>query len=122
MTVGPRFGFPLALRLSKQADYQRVFQSAKKSVDTCFTVLARRNDLNHARLGLAISRKVSPKAVVRNRIKRQVRDSFRLNQHRLPNLDIIVLARAQAAQAAGHELRHSLDKHWQRLVRICAQS
>lgn len=56
-------------------------------------MLARPNDLNEARLGLIVAKKNVRLAVKRNRIKRVVRESFRLNQQNLETLDIIFLAR-----------------------------
>jgi ribonuclease P protein component len=55
--------------------------------------------------------------VARNRIKRIARESFRLNQHAIPPLDITVAARASARSAPAAELRASLDKLWHRLAR-----
>ncbi len=77
-----------------------------------FIVFAAPNALTHARLGLAISRKVSPKAVVRNRIKRQVRESFRLHQHALVGRDIVVAGHRAASVADTKALRQALEKTW----------
>lgn len=68
------------------------------------------------RLGLVVSRRVSTKAVVRNRIKRQVRESFRLHRVALGTFDIVVAAQAAAARASNAELSLSLQRHWKRLA------
>lgn len=91
-------------------------------MDRCFTVLYRPNTLRRPRLGLAITRKRVRKAIARHRIKRQVRESFRLAQHRLPGLDLVVLAREETANRANDELRASLTKHWQRIHDRCKGS
>lgn len=57
------------------------------------------------RLGLAVSRKVDPRAVGRNRIKRILRDSFRLQRARLAAGDYVVVARPGASRCSGDELR-----------------
>lgn len=57
------------------------------------------------RLGLAVSRKVDPHAVGRNRIKRVLRDSFRLQRARLAAGDYVVVARPGASRCSGDELR-----------------
>ena len=58
-----------------------------------------------ARLGLAVSRKVDPHAVGRNRIKRVLRDSFRRTRQQLPSGAYVVVARPAAAHVDGAALR-----------------
>jgi ribonuclease P protein component len=79
------------------------------------TVLA--NHESHARLGLAIATRTFGTAVARNRIKRIARESFRLNQHSLPAVDVTVAARDAARGARAADLRASLDRHWQTIAR-----
>lgn len=114
------FSFPPQLRLNKPADYKKVFAKPVKSSDGYFTLLAIRNDVDHPRLGLAIAKKNIKKAVHRNVIKRAVRENFRIQQQRLGNIDIVVLARREAVDAPQELLRKSLEKHWLRLVSRCA--
>lgn len=65
----------------------------------------RENDLGHARFGFAVSRRVG-NAVVRNRVKRRLRDVFRHLHSDAPSWDIMVLARPAAATAS----RETLDE------------
>lgn len=109
-------------RLTRPHEYARVFKQSQRSVDRCFTVLYRPNALGRPRLGLAITRKRVRKAVARHRIKRQVRESFRLAQCLLVGLDVIVLARDGTATLAGDQIRVSLAKHWQRIHQRCKAS
>ncbi len=76
----------------------------------------RANELGQARLGLAISKRVAKRAVERNRIKRLVRESFRRVRHRLPAVDVMVMAREQAAGVPGPELLRELDRLWEKLL------
>ncbi len=117
--VTENFSFPVLLRLGKPADYKKVFKNPIKSTDSFFTLLAIKNDYDHPRLGLAIAKKNIKKAVTRNLIKRAVRENFRQQQHRLKNIDIVVLARRDAANAPTDLLKKSLDKHWLKLVNRC---
>ncbi len=64
---------------------------------------------------MAVSRKVSKRAVERNRIKRLVRESFRAQRTQLPSLDVLVIARTSAANTDSPTLRADLDRVWQRL-------
>jgi ribonuclease P protein component len=113
-------GFPPQSRLKKAAEFKKVFTNPVKSTDRYFTLLATQNDFGHPRLGLAIAKKMIKKAVDRNTIKRTVRESFRLQQHTMGSIDIVVLARKEALDAPPDELRKSLEKHWLKLVSKCA--
>lgn len=86
------------------------------------TLLATPNRLQHPRLGLAISRKVAPTAVARNRIKRVTRESFRHWQSQLAALDIVVLGRRGVALQSTQNLRTALDTLWMELNEQCAGS
>ena len=116
MTRGPA-SFARAARLTRPVEYRRVFANAERSHSRSLTVLASPNGLGHGRLGLAISRKVSARAVTRNRIKRIVRESFRQNQAQLTGWDIVILARTAAASNSAATLRNELQQHWNRLKR-----
>lgn len=101
-------------RLLDAAAFGRVFKKANRSRDKWFTVLTRTNKLTVARLGLAISKKHCRAATARNRIKRVVRESFRLNQAMLAGLDIVVINQPAASTASNRQLFDSLDGHWRR--------
>ncbi|PLY16965.1 MAG: ribonuclease P protein component [Sedimenticola sp.] len=112
--------FPRSARLISPKDYSRVFNRAQKSVDDYFTVLYRVNDLNQARLGLAIAKKNLKRAVDRNQVKRVVRESFRSHQPELEGLDIVVLSRKGIPAGDKPLLHASLEKHWARLAKYMA--
>jgi len=114
---GAGLRFPRQARLTRPRDYQRVFASARRLGDRYFTVLATPNELSHARLGLAISRRSAPRAVDRNRIKRTVRESFRHRQDTLAAVDVVVMAKPAARQATNEELFRSLEQQWRRLTK-----
>ena len=116
------FGFNRCLKITSPADYKRVFTKAIKSGSSAFTVLARSNDLQQARLGLAIAKKSVRRAVDRNRVKRQIRESFRLYKDTLPAVDVVVLAKHTTNNKTNTELAKALKEHWQNLVKQCAKS
>lgn len=115
-------GFTRAQRLLSPAEYTRVFKSGRRRSDSCFTVIAAPGPGPTARLGLAVSKKVSKSAVQRNRIKRLVRESFRRHSTGLPAMDIIVMARPGAAQCDNPCLSGSIDSLLERTARICEAS
>lgn len=88
-----RHTFPRSRRLSGKLAFQRVFDGQTRESRHPLTVLAVPNGLLHLRLGLSISRKVGS-APKRNRIKRLLRESFRLLQHDLPAAyDVVIVVR-----------------------------
>lgn len=107
-------------RLLKAVEFDRVFDKPVRSSDRYFSVLARPNELETPRLGMAISKRRVRLAVQRNRLKRLIRENFRLSQHAC-NLDYVVLAGPQASHGSNRELFESLDKHWKILKQKCAE-
>lgn len=105
--------FPAAARVRAKADYARVFEQARRTADPLL-VLHRLAGDSPARLGLAVSRKVSTRAVVRNRIKRTLREQFRLLRPQLLPGDCVVVARTAAAEAQPAQLRAAFIKALQR--------
>lgn len=107
--------FNKAERLLNKADYGHTFKIGSKIHGKLFMVVTSKNTHVNARLGIAVSRKVSLRAVVRNRIKRQIRESFRLNKNVIQGRDCIVIAKKKAADMSKSEIRSSLDSLWQKI-------
>jgi ribonuclease P protein component len=100
-------------RLLKKSEYDNVFSKAKRLVTSYFIILYCENQVGHARLGLALSKKMIAKAHDRNRIKRLVRESFRTGC--LPAVDVVVLARPGLAQIQNSIITAKLSKTWDKL-------
>ena len=111
--------FPRRARLVHSTQYRRIFEHALRNSDQAFTVLVRHNNLGYPRLGLAVSKKCSPKAVKRQRIKRLIRESFRTWQFRLPVADIVVICRPVVNTMNNQQIFNSLEKHWQKIYLKC---
>jgi ribonuclease P protein component len=109
-------GLPRDARLRRPGDFAALRTSSGRAGGRCFHMRFRENELGHARLGLAISKRVSKRAVERNRIKRLVRESFRRVRHQLPAVDMMVMAREQAAGVPGPQLLTELDGLWKKLL------
>ena len=108
--------FPRSLRLLKKPQYDYVFQSAKKIGTHSATILYRINHLDHSRLGLIVSKKTAKRANVRNRFKRVSRESFRLMQNDLPNVDIVILSRGKIAETDNQVLFLELSDEWKKMI------
>ena len=114
-----RNGLPRSSRLPDAASFSAVMRGGRQVHDDFFRVFAVPNREPCARLGIVVSRKVSRKAVARNRIKRRIREAFRHDQHTLASLDVVVIARPPAAQRSHAELGASLTEHWVKIAKKC---
>jgi ribonuclease P protein component len=107
-------GFDKKRRLQNKKEYDHVFAQAKKTVTSELILLHRENSLGYARVGLALSKKMISKANQRNRVKRIIRESFR--NHKLPAIDVIVLARQGAAKVENNLINANLSNAWDNLT------
>jgi ribonuclease P protein component len=110
--------FPREARLLRPAEFKACFDARQSLSGRLFRLHLRAPAPAAARLGLAVSRKVSPHAVIRNRIKRIARDSFRRARSGLPPVDVVLLAKREAASASAAELRADLATLWRRLLTL----
>jgi ribonuclease P protein component len=108
-------GLPPSARLRRPVEFAALRIAPARLNTRYFLVRHGPSDAGHVRLGLAVSRRVSKKAVQRNRIKRLARESFRRARQDLPALDVLVIARSAAAEARNPILRSELDLVWARL-------
>ena len=85
-----------SFRLARQAkivktdDFSSVFNLRKRIASPHLVMRYRLNEANVPRLGLIVSKKNAKLAVQRNYMRRVLRDLFRLNQHTLPKIDLII--------------------------------
>lgn len=84
--------------------------------------MAHSNEAGHARLGMAVAVRIAGGSVERNRLRRLIRESFRLHQHELPPLDLVVSARPRSRGAPGAQLRASLAALWLKVKKQCESS
>lgn len=114
------FRFPRTARVRARSDFDRIFKDGRR---VALPVLALHWLASgpapvdpsapgpvptEPRLGLAVSRKVDPHAVGRNRIKRTLRETFRTHRAGLAAADYVVVARPGAARLGSDELRTAL--------------
>ena len=112
------FCFGKSLRLLNASQFQAVFDQVDYRVSNSHALfLARSNTLDNPRLGLVIAKKNIRHAYQRNRIKRHLRETFRLQQHNLPAVDVIVLTRKGLDHLNDKEMHKEFDKLWQSLTK-----
>ena len=99
-----RADLPRSARVRVRSEFTAVFDGGRRFAHPLLSLHWLRDE-QPARLGLAVSRKVDPHAVGRNRIKRVLRDAFRRARWQLAEGAYVVVARQAAAQADGATLR-----------------
>jgi ribonuclease P protein component len=117
-----RLTLPAQLRLRRKSEFDAAYARGRRMGDGFFAVTVNVNDSGAPRLGLAVAVRVAGGSVGRNRIRRVIRESFRLHQHELPPVDLVVSARPRARTAAGRELHASLALLWKKVGEQCATS
>jgi ribonuclease P protein component len=106
-------------RLLKPRQFKAVFDSpGGKVAGRNVLLLARANGLDHPRLGLVIGKKSVRLSVERNRLKRQIRETFRQSQDDLAGWDVVVVARKGLGDLDNPELAGQFIKLWKRLARL----
>ena len=103
-------------KLKRPEEFKQVFSSKQRSSDKSLLLIARKNGAQNPRLGLAVPKKHIQRSVRRNRIKRLIRESFRLNKDLLQGLDIVAVVK-QDIKNNRAEIRENLKEHWNNIGR-----
>ena len=94
--------------LKKNRDFGLVYKKGKSYANRYLVMYVLENQTNSNHLGISVSKKVG-NSVVRHRITRLVRESYRLNEQRFfHGLDIVVIARVTAKEAGYHDIESAL--------------
>ncbi|TFG37447.1 MAG: ribonuclease P protein component [Syntrophobacterales bacterium] len=106
-------------RVRKRKDYLRAYQEGVRISSVNFAVILNNNGTETRRLGVTVTKKVG-NAVKRNRIKRLVREFFRLNKDKLPDShDIIVIARRDVSSLKYQDVCVELEKLFRQRYYTC---
>ena len=87
--------------------FRRLYRTNGQA-NSCLVLYARKNRTGTNRVGITVSKKLG-KAVVRNRVRRRIREAYRLNEAQfLPGWDIVIVARSRAVEVSFQKLTESL--------------
>ncbi|HEX5022610.1 MAG TPA: ribonuclease P protein component [Candidatus Binatia bacterium] len=110
MTLKGTERLPKTARLLKRAEFLKLSRTGAKLQSTSFIIISCTTDRPESRLGITVSSKVG-NSVIRNQIKRQVRECFRRRRAALRSgMDIVVIARKSAAGLAGASIANELGR------------
>lgn len=99
-------------RLLRSADFDRTLRSGRRAASDYLALFVSDNDVGQPRVGLAVSRKLG-NAVVRNRIKRRLRELVKpLLTQTEGGRDVVIVARARAVDAKFTRLRQEIEMLW----------
>ena len=85
------------LRIRHKRDFERLQRQGRKLYATHFLIVVDKAETPHSRIALAVTKKVEPRAVVRNKLRRRLKEIFRLTHTKLTaNFDILIIARKDA--------------------------
>ena len=94
--------------LKKNMDFQNVYKNGKSYANKYLVMYVLENDLNKNRIGISVSKKVG-NSVIRHRITRLIRESYRLQEDMFNSgLDIVVIARSTAREVGYKEVESAL--------------
>ncbi len=108
--------FPRAARILAKHEFDHVFRAGLSAGSKLFRGLVTVSD--SARLGITVPKRAVALAPARNRIKRIVREAFRLRRSQLPNYGFIVVARGDIAKADAKAIRSDVEKLFDRLAAL----
>ena len=104
--------------LRKPNEFDTVFKRGKRLLDVCLAFYYVPNAQGYSRLGMVVSKRNCALAVNRNRLKRLIREAFRLNQSDLSALDLVVSLRSPL-KISDEELQACIEKLFIQLKTQC---
>lgn len=94
--------------IKENRDFRRLYHRGKSAANSYLVLYASKNRLGYSRLGITVSVKLGG-AVVRNRMKRLLREAYRLHERELPaGWDFVLVARSRARQAKCGDIEQAL--------------
>ena len=109
-------GFSKASRLLSPSQYGSVFKQAEFKLSAATMLILVCRSKTSPRLGIIVAKKNVKSAVQRNRLKRIIRESFRLRQGEFGTIDLVVLARQSLDKMNNQEVQSQINKLFDELL------
>lgn len=104
------FSLPKQAKLIKTDDFSSVFNLRKRIASPYLVMRFKPNLLNKPRLGLIVAKKTAKLAVKRNYMRRVLRELFRLNQHNLPSIDLVIQAQKTFEKTDFNQVKQEFEQ------------
>lgn len=111
-------GFGKEVRLLTPAAFDAAFKSGKRFAVGPLMAVVAPNSLGYPRLGFALAKRHAKTAVQRNRIRRALREQFRLSQAQLAAVDLVISLKSNPTDDRAVEAA-AVQQFWQKLAARC---
>lgn len=102
---------PKEYRLKRKKDFEKVLRKGKLLAKNFLILKTVKNNLKTSRIGVVVSRKVSKKAVLRNKAKRKIREAVRTNIKKIkPGYDLIFFTKKGIEKKSFSEIKKEIEK------------
>lgn len=108
--------FTKSQRLLSSTEFKAVFDAPERKLhQSHLMAFIRPNDAQMPRIGMAITKRRVPTAVARNRLKRQIREQFRLQAYQLNNRDIVFIVKNSISDLDNKELKNQINNIFKKI-------
>lgn len=115
------YQFTKADRIRTSSEYRMLTKTGDRHYSEHLIIISRENQISRSRLGITVSKKVG-KAVTRNRIKRIIREYFRLNRRNFPvRMDINIIARQSSGRIGSTAIQNHLGYWLEKIAGIAGR-
>lgn len=108
--------YPRRYSLTSKAEFKHVFDQPFKISKKHILILFKPSQKTYAKVGVIVGKRVSNSAVVRNKIKRIFRESFRHYHTQLAGWNIVIIAKPHCDTLSNVKLRKDIDDLWEKLL------
>lgn len=111
-----KFSLPKQAKLTKTDDFSSVFNLRNRIATPYLVMRFKPNTFNRPRLGLIVAKKTAKLAVKRNYMRRVIRELFRLSQHDLPAIDLVIQAQKPFEKTEFSAIKREFEQLTRKLI------